>query len=121
MSSIVSTEMAKAAELDFLIQRGDDLAHIVQIVDVNGVLFPVTGYTATFDVYLDALMDGSPLLTLSSAGGGITVSGPAGQFTLVMTEAATTALAWSNGYYKFQMTSPGGFSSRIMQGECSVL
>jgi hypothetical protein len=40
---------------------------------------------------------------------------------LVMTDTATNALGWSNGYYKFTMNSPGAVDTRIMQGEVSVL
>lgn len=121
MSTVVSHTVSKAAEVDLIIQRGDDLAHIIAVVDSTGVLFPVTGYTATFQVYSNSDFDGVALLTLDTSGGGVTVNGAAGQFTLVMTDTATNALGWSNGYYKFTMTSPGAVSTRIMQGEISVL
>jgi hypothetical protein len=121
VATVVSHTVSKAAEVDLIIQRGDDLAHIIGVVDSAGVLFPVTGYTATFQVYNNSEFQGSPVLTLSTAGGGVTVNGAAGQFTLVMTDTATNALGWSNGYYKFTMTSPGAVDTRIMQGEVSVL
>jgi hypothetical protein len=119
--TVVASTMSKAAELDFLIQRGDDLSHIIQLQDSTGILFPVTGYTAVFEVFSTSEMEGVPLLSLTTANGGITVNGAAGQFTLVASDASTTALTWSNGYYRMQVTSPGGITTRILQGECSVL
>lgn len=121
MPTVVSSTMSKAAELDFIIQRGDDISHIISIVDSAGVLFPVTGYTAAFEVFSTSEMEGVPLLSLTTANSGIVVNGPAGQFTITVTDTTTTALTWSNGYYRMQMTSPGGITTRIMQGECSVL
>lgn len=121
MSTVVSHTVSKAAEIDLIIQRGDDLSHVIGVVDSTGATFPVTGYSASFQVYDNSDFAGTVKLTLDTAGGGVTVNGAAGQFTLVMTDAATTALGWSNGYYKFTMTSPGAISTRIMQGEVSVL
>lgn len=121
MPTVVSSTMSKAAELDFIIQRGDDVSHIVSIVDSTGVLFPTTGYTGSFEVFSTSEMEGSPLLSLTTANGGLALNGPAGQFTITITDTVTTALVWSNGYYRMQITSPGGSTTRIMQGECSVL
>lgn len=118
---VVSTTMAKASEVPFIVERDDSLLHIVQVVDESKVIIPVTGYTATMRVYAESKMETLPLLTLTTAGGNIDVNGPAGQFTINMTNVETGALTWESGWYKFDMTSPGGDVTRIMQGPISVL
>lgn len=118
---IVSTVMAQAPEVPFIVERADDVSHIVQVVDSTKTLIPVTGYTCTFKVYDNSEFTGSPLLTLDSASGGITVNGPAGQFTIIMTEVQTAGFTWQSGWYRMDMTSSGGTTTRIMQGPISVL
>lgn len=118
---VVSSTMAQAPEVPFTIEREDDLSHIVQVLDESKVLIPVTGYSATFRVYSESTMETTPLLTLTSSGGDILVNGPAGQFTITMTDVQTAALLWRSGWYRFDMTSPSGKDTRVMQGPISVL
>ena len=79
----------------------------------------VTGYTA--ELQLRSLpSDPTAVLTLTSAGGAITVTGSTGQFAVHATAAQTTAIDEGTYYYDIEITSPGGIVTRLAQGQVVV-
>lgn len=79
----------------------------------------VTGYSA--EMQLRSLPDSpTPVLTLSSTTGGITVGGANGRFDVHATNVQTRAIDEGTYYYDIEITSGGGIVTRLAQGQIVV-
>lgn len=62
----------------------------------------------------------TPLLTLSTANGGIVLGGTTGSVKIIITRAQTEGVAWRSGVYDLEVTMSDGKRRRLMYGSVSV-
>ena len=62
----------------------------------------------------------SPLLTLTTENGGISLGGTAGTIELLIDADDTAALTWTSGVYDLEIVFPGGQVTRLTYGSVTV-
>jgi hypothetical protein len=107
-----------AAVWRWLVEQGATSRTTLTLRDEAGPV-DLTGYMARLQVRETV---GSPttLLDLSTSSGGISIDGPAGSLTLLLSDEATAALTWRHGVFDLEITSPGGDTTRLLKGEITV-
>lgn len=107
-----------AVTYNALIEQGADWELIFEWQNPNGTPIDVTGYTAELQIRTSPLAK-TAVLTLTSASG-ITITPLLGKFTVRATAIQTSAI--TNGTYSYDMeiTSPGGYVTRLVQGTATV-
>lgn len=85
--------------------------------DYNGVPVNLTGYTARLQ--LRSKYDSSAVLTLSTANGGIVITGATGEIAITGTATQTQAIASGIYIYDLELTS-GAEITRLIQGQMTV-
>jgi hypothetical protein len=76
--------------------------------------YPLTGHTARMQVRR-TIESTTPLITLTTENGRISINGVLGLITLSISAADTAALT-SSGVYDLEIISSGGLVSRVIQG-----
>lgn len=111
----IMPELARqSAELGINIENGVDFNFPVTYKN-DGVVVPVTSYTATFRIK-DNYSTSENLLELT-VGSGITVDEPNGKFTVSISEAQSS-FGNRELVYEFIVTSPAGDSVEFLHGKC---
>lgn len=77
-------------------------------------VYPLTNHTARMQVRR-TIDSTTPLITLTTENGRITINGAAGLISLSISAADTAALT-SSGVYDLEIISSGGLVSRVIQG-----
>lgn len=99
--------------------EGDGETRVFEYKDDSGNPIDVTGYGAEF---LTTNLDTDLSL---SVGSGITVDGPSGAFTVIVTHSQTDALKGSSegfyGLYRLRVTPPSGEPITLSRGALVVL
>lgn len=103
---------------NFTIDQGSDWNLNVIYKDANDVPINLTGYTAAMQLRQNYNSDTAEL-TLSTANGGIVITGALGKLVLTATAAQTGALDSGFYVYDLEITS-GGVVTRIIQGQITV-
>jgi hypothetical protein len=116
---LVSSAQARAVTVPLIIQQGTDFSHVVSLQNSDGSVFVLSGYSAKMQVK-EQVVSVTPLLELSTVNGRISVNGLAGQLTLTLTNALTTAMTWRSGIYDLEITSGAGLVTRVMEGSITL-
>ena len=103
-----------AARYSIRIEQGATWRTVLTLTDTD-----LTGYTARMQVRASTQAT-AVLLELTTEDGRITIDGPVGKITLVITDDDTTGLAWCTGVYDLEITSPGGETTRLLRGRATV-
>lgn len=111
--------MIKPAKHKLLIIQGATFRDRLVWMNPDKTPIDLTGCTARMQVRAE-IESPTVLLELTTANGGITVDGPAGQLTLYLTPAATAAIAWQSGVWDLELEHPNGDVTRLVQGTVSV-
>lgn len=108
-----------AATYDFVIEQGTTLNKSFIWKSSDGVVIPLTGFTARMQV---RATQASPdvLLALSTADATIVITPNAGKVTLSLSSTATAAIAWRRGKYDLELVSPTGVVTRLLSGTIEV-
>lgn len=119
----MTREDALASEKNFIIDAGASWQQKC-VWKKNGVVVPLTGYTAKLSLKRN-YNDASAVLTLTS-GSGITLDATNGCFYLALTNAQSAALQDPTGvpasyYYDLLMTDGSGFVSKPVRGTFTVM
>lgn len=107
-----------AAEADLCICQGATLQQKFRWLS-DDVAVDLTGYSAEFQ--MRATEDSATAaLTLTSAGGGISLGGISGTFILSASAASTSAITAGRYVYAIELTSPTSVIRRIVEGVAKV-
>lgn len=98
----------------FVFEQGASIERVITWTDSKGVAIDNTGYTAAMQVRKEHASAGT-ILSFSSPAD-ITVGGTDGKFTLVVASAVMTAAPVGRFVYDFEITSPGGSVTRLLEG-----
>ncbi len=107
-----------AGSFDFTIEQGATF-NLVMTWKIDTVPVNLTGYTARLQARV-AVEDTATVLSMTTAGGGITLGGAAGTITLDQTATQTTALAVGSFVYDLELISSANFVTRLLQGELII-
>jgi hypothetical protein len=108
-----------AAYWKIVIEQGATWRTVLTLMDPDGVI-DLSGHTARMQIR-ENIESPAPLYALStSPGGGITVDGPAGKITLVISDSVSTAWEWRYGVYDLELIDGDGDVQRILKGEVEV-
>ena len=109
--------MAIAGIYNFTLDQGSTWTLQIVYNDPNGTPINLTGYTAEMQIRRKFDSD-TPVLTLSTANGGITIVGATGTLNLVATDEQAAIDA---GLYVYDLElSTGGVRTRLIQGTVTV-
>lgn len=88
----------------------------------TGVRTPVnlTGFTARMQVRLTPTTGGSPLVSLTTENGGITLGGTAGTITPLITAVDSAAYTFEEGTYDLELVSAGGIVTSLFGGKFTL-
>ena len=112
-----------AGNYNMLCQQGSSFARVIALeqprtpTEQNPAeyeVYPLTNHTARMQVRR-TIESTTPLITLTTENGRITLNGAAGLISLSIS-AADTADLTSSGVYDLEIISSGGLVSRVIQG-----
>ena len=108
-----------AASYDFEIEQGATLSKSFVWKSSDGVVIPLTSYTARMQIRASV---SSPdiLLELSTSNGLISITPNEGKITLTVGPTTTAAITWSRGKYDLELTSPAGVVTRLLYGDITI-
>lgn len=109
-----------AGRYDFTLEQGTTFRRTFRWRQPDGVTpKDLTGWTAKMQI---RPKPGQPeALTLSTdAPGGITINGAAGEVTVTILPAQSSAITIRRGVYDLELTSPGGEVFRLIEGTVTV-
>lgn len=108
-----------ATKFNLNIDQGSRYSKVVQVNDDAGDPRILTGYSA--ELHIKRTIDSpTTLLELSSPASGLTINAIAGQITITISTAQTTAMTWATGVYDLRITDGTSESERILEGDVSV-
>lgn len=99
---------------NIFIDQGADFSITVNVADVDGTTLNLTGYTAA------AQMRKTYESSSVSATFACSIAAAAGQVTMSLTDSITTALSPGRYVYDLVVTSSGGLSTRVVEGQAIV-
>jgi len=102
----------------FVFEQGTTIERVITWSDLQGVPIDNTGYTAAMQIrksHPNAVAD----LSLGSPAD-ITIGGADGKFIIQVASAVMIALAAGRYVYDFEITSPGGSVTRLLEGSLTV-
>lgn len=77
----------------------------------------LAGVSISMPIYADSDYDGTPLVTLTSVGGDVTVDDTLKTITPLL---QTAALAWKTGYYRVDATDGAGIVTELLRGIITI-
>lgn len=102
-----------------VLEQGETWRPVLTLKDATGAVVDLTSYSARMQVR-ETIESPSPVITLTSSGGGITIDGAAGTLALRLPAEVTAALPWTHAVYDLEIESPGGDVTRLLKGEVEV-
>lgn len=107
-----------AGILDFTIEQGATF-NLLLTWEINNVPVNLTNYTARLQARID-IEETDTVLSLTTAGGGITLGGAAGTISLDRTATQTALLPAGEYVYDLELISSAGVVTRLVQGELNI-
>lgn len=101
------------------IDQGATFVRTFTWTDAAGDPIDVTGYSAEFQVR-ESTRSPDVVLSASTAGSTISVSGGDGEFTITIPASSTRSVPEGSYVYDVEITSPGGVVTRLVQGAAIV-
>ena len=99
---------------NIFIDQGTDFSITVDVTDTSGGILNMSGYTASAQIRKTY---GSSTV---SATFGTSISEATGQVTLTLSDTQTTALESGRYVYDLNVTSSGGQTTRVVEGQAIV-
>lgn len=111
--------MALAGRLDLVIEQGVTYARTFAYLQ-NGVPVDLTGMTVKMQAR-EYMSQVTPVVDLSTAGSGITLSdATSGEYKVALTAAETAAFEFDEAFYDIALVDSGGDVTRLAQGILTI-
>ena len=105
-----------AGKYNMVCDQGSTFERIIEIKDAEGVLFPLTGYSARMQIR-STIDSSTSLLELTSANGRISINSALGTITVALTPALTAGLT-KGGVYDLEIVKTSdGQVHKVLRGE----
>lgn len=103
-------------------EQGGAIKRQFTLMDINGRIIDLTGFTAQFSAKLVADIAGALLLNYVSSPqeSHITLGGQAGTITLNFSGAETEFWTFNNAVYDIFLVSPSGVRTRVLEGTIAL-
>jgi hypothetical protein len=108
-----------AGKYDFYIEQGATFNRTIVWKDGNEDPVNLSGYTARMQVRKTVTAD-TPILTLTTENGKITLGGSAGTVILTLAPSDTDSLETFCGVYDLELQSASGFVTRLLEGQVTI-
>ena len=108
-----------AVSYNTVIDQGATWYLTVTYQNPNGTAINITGYTAALQLR-SLPSDPTAVLTLTTANGGITITGATGTVAITATATQTREIDEGTYYYDLEITSTLGVVTRLVQGQIVV-
>jgi hypothetical protein len=108
-----------AAAYNVTVDQGADYYLTLTYNSPAGTPINLTGYTSSLQVRQNP-SDINSYLTLTTANGGIVITGSTGTVAVHASAAQTTAIGAGYYYYDIKLTSSVGIVTRLTQGQFTV-
>jgi phage gp45-like len=105
-----------AGKYNMVCDQGSTFQRIIEIKDADGVVFPLTGYTARMQIRRD-IDATATLMELTNANGRITINGALGAITMTLTPELTVSLTKSGVYDLEIVKTSTGEVHKVLRGE----
>lgn len=115
MATIIETV---PQQVDYKLWQGDTWAPGTITAKINNVAIDFTGYSAKLEIRTK--VSGDLVKTLTSSGGGITMSS-VGVITITMTAAETSAIPAQDYNYDLQITAPSTAITTYTYGNIAIV
>ena len=103
----------------FIIEQGATFGQVLTLTDSTGTVINLAGYaSAEMDLRRNP-ESSNPIVTLTTANGGIALGGTAGTVTLTISASDTTSLLVGSGVYDLELVS-GSNVYRILEGTFNI-
>ena len=99
---------------NLFIDQGTDFSITVDVTDSDGEILDMTGYSAAGQIrktYESSTISATFTTSINASGG---------QVTLSLTDTVTSALAAGRYVYDLNVTSGGGLTTRVVEGQAIV-
>ena len=107
-----------SGKYDITILQGETFSLTMTWKDSDGVVVPVTGYSARMQIRRRKTSSTTELSLTSSAG--ITLGGAAGTILIEISDTDTAALAFFEGVYDLELESASGIVTRLLEGSVKL-
>ena len=105
-----------AGRYNMVCDQGSTFQRVLEIKDVDGVAFSLTGYTARMQIRRD-VDSTSSVMELTSANGRISISAALGAITITLTPDLTATLTRSGVYDLEIVKTATGAVYKVVRGE----
>jgi len=106
-----------AGRHNFTIEQGATFDELITYKDAAGNPVDLTGYTARMQIR-EKITDATPVHSMDTTTGGITMGGTAGTIQLFISDADTAAMNMpKGGVYDLEIVSPTGKVTRLLEGK----
>ena len=102
-----------AIKANIVIDQGTDFSAAVDLIDVDGNVFDLTGYSIASQMRKNYTSSVATTFTVSHNGSG-------GQILLFLINIATATIEPGRYLYDVEITSPGGVKTRVVEGIVTV-
>lgn len=111
--------MTTPAKIKLAIYQGATFRKRLTWKDSSSTPIDLTGCTARMQVRVK-LKDETPVLSLTTENGGITLGGVDGTVDLYVSDEDTTDFTWKGGVLDLEIVHPSGDVTRLAEGSASV-
>ena len=107
------------AQYDLSISKGADYEEFFNLKDGNNQPLNLDGYSARMQIrpYLSSDI---VLIDATTENGIISINGPLGRIKINLSETQTSNLIYTESVYDLLITSPSGFTNKVLQGKVIV-
>ena len=105
-----------AGRYNMVCDQGSTFERIIEIKDADGVVFPLTGYTARMQIRRD-IDATTPLMELTNANGRLSINGALGAITVTLTPTLTATITRSGVYDLEIVKTSTSEVHKVLRGE----
>lgn len=116
-----TTYDGRPAQHDLYIVRGDTWTQDFVYESPADTPVDLSGYSARLQIRANRLASSPALLSVSSAGGEITLGGAAGTIDVEVDALVTAALDFDQARWDLELTSSGGIVTTLIEGNITLI
>ena len=109
--------MAIPVKTNLTVYQGSRYDHRINVTDED-ILWDMTSFTA--EMHVRTTVATATTLFEADSNDYITVNGPGGYIQITIPASVSAAWTWTKGVYDLEITSPAGYTWRLIEGSIKV-